>query len=75
MSFDEILELDNGGHYSFGKSNSVLSRPWLNGGADVLMDKMIQAEALLADKAYDVDERMKQKLKEKDSPVIPFHIN
>lgn len=41
-------------------------------GADALMDKMTQAEALLADKAYDVDERMRQKLKEKGCiPVIP----
>jgi transposase len=41
-------------------------------GADVLMVKMIQADALLADKTYDADERMRQKLKEKGCiSVIP----
>ena len=39
------------------------------------MNKMTQAEALLTDKAYNADERMKQKLKEKDSPVIPSKSN
>ena len=41
----------------------------------MLMNKMTQAEALLTDKAYNADERMKQKLKEKDSPVIPSKSN
>jgi transposase len=41
-------------------------------GADALMDKMTQADALLADKAYDADERVRQKLEEKGCiPVIP----
>lgn len=38
----------------------------------MLMDKMTQADALLADKTYDADERMRQKFKEKECiPVIP----
>ena len=41
-------------------------------GADALMDKITQAEALLADKAYDADERMRKRLEEKGCiSVIP----
>ena len=36
------------------------------------MDNMVKADAVLADKAYDADERMRQKLKEKGrEAVIP----
>lgn len=36
------------------------------------MDHLVRADAVLADKAYDADERMRQKLKEKGcEPVIP----
>ena len=45
-------------------------------GADALMDQMTQAEALLADRAYDADDRMRQKLKEKGCiPVIASKSN
>lgn len=41
-------------------------------GADVLMDKLIQAEAVLADRAYDADDRVRDKLIKKGCvPVIP----
>ena len=41
-------------------------------GADALMDKMTKANALLADKAYDADGRMRKRLEEKGCiPVIP----
>ena len=41
-------------------------------GSDALMDYLTQAKAVLADKAYDADERMRQKLEEKGcAPVIP----
>ena len=41
-------------------------------GADALMDELIKAEAVLADKAYDADERVRNKLKEKEVlAVIP----
>jgi transposase len=40
------------------------------------MNKMLQAEALLADKAYDADERVRQKLKAKGCiPLIPSKSN
>ena len=38
-------------------------------GADVLIDQ-IEAEALLADKAYDADERVRNKLKAKNCTAI-----
>jgi hypothetical protein len=31
-------------------------------GADALMDHLVKADAVLADKAYDTDERMRRKL-------------
>ena len=34
------------------------------------MDKLTQADAVLADKAYDADERMRDKLKEKGCQVV-----
>ena len=34
-------------------------------GADALMDEMIKGDAVLADKAYDADERVRQKLQGK----------
>ncbi len=41
-------------------------------GADALMDQLTQAEAALADKAYDADERVRQRLKDKGCvAVIP----
>jgi transposase len=41
-------------------------------GADALMDEITKAGALLADKAYDADERVRQKLIEKGCiAVIP----
>jgi transposase len=40
-------------------------------GADALMDEMTKADFVLADKAYDADERMRQKLEEKGCmPII-----
>ncbi len=45
-------------------------------GADALMDYLTQADAALADKAYDADERVRQKLEEKGcEAVIPFKKN
>lgn len=45
-------------------------------GADALMDQLTQAKAVLADKAYDADERMRDKLREKGcESVIPFKKN
>jgi transposase len=45
-------------------------------GVDALMDEIIKAEALLADKAYDADERVRQKLQEKGCiAVIPPRSN
>src|SRR5487761_2574753 len=45
-------------------------------GADALMDRMTEADAVLADKAYDADERMRKKLEEKGcTPVIPTKSN
>lgn len=44
-------------------------------GADVLLDDL-QAEALLADKAYDADERVRERLQEKGcEAVIPSKVN
>ena len=41
-------------------------------GADALMEEMTKAEAVLADKAYDADERVRQKLQDKGcTAVIP----
>ena len=41
-------------------------------GSDKLMDYLTQAEIVLADKAYDVDERVRQKLKRQGcEAVIP----
>jgi len=39
-------------------------------GADALMDKLTVADAALADKAYDADERVRDKLKEKNCEVV-----
>ena len=39
-------------------------------GSDALMDKLTQADAVLADKAYDADERMRDKLKKKGCQVV-----
>lgn len=40
------------------------------------MDRLTQAEAILADKAYDADERMRNKLHEKGCEIIiPFKRN
>lgn len=40
------------------------------------MGQLTQAEAALADKAYDADERVRQKLEEKGClPVIPSKLN
>ena len=45
-------------------------------GSDALMEYLTQAAAVLADRAYDVDERMRQKLSERDcEAVIPFKKN
>jgi transposase len=45
-------------------------------GADALMDEMTKADAVLADKAYDADERMRHKLQEKGcTAVIPAKSN
>ncbi len=41
-------------------------------GADALMNELILADAVLADKAYDADERVRQKLEEQGcAAVIP----
>ncbi len=41
-------------------------------GADALMDYLVKADMVLADKAYDADERVRQRLKEKGrEAVIP----
>jgi transposase len=41
-------------------------------GADALMDELTKAEAVLADKAYDADERVRHKLQDKGcTAVIP----
>ncbi len=41
-------------------------------GADALMGELTQAQAVLADKAYDADERMRHKLAQNNClPVIP----
>jgi len=41
-------------------------------GADALIDELIKAESVLADKAYDADERVRNKLKENNVvAVIP----
>ena len=45
-------------------------------GADALMDYLTQAEAILADKAYDADERVRKELSEKGcEAVIPSKKN
>jgi len=45
-------------------------------GSDALMDHLTKAEAVLADKAYDADERMRHKLLAKGCiVVIPFKKN
>ena len=45
-------------------------------GSDTLMDHLTQADAALADKAYDADERVRQKLKEKGcKAIIPSKIS
>jgi len=45
-------------------------------GSDALMTQLTQAEAVLADKAYDADERMRNKLHAKGCEVIiPFKKN
>ena len=45
-------------------------------GSDALMDCLTQASAVLADKAYDADKRMRQKLEEKGCmAVIPSKKN
>lgn len=45
-------------------------------GADVLIDHLTQADAALADKAYDAEDRVRQKLKEKGcEAVIPSKKN
>ena len=45
-------------------------------GSDDLMDTLTKADATLADKAYDADERMRDKLKEKGClTVIPSKKN
>ena len=44
--------------------------------ADALMDNLTQADFVLADKAYDADERVREKLKEKECiAVIPSKKN
>ena len=46
------------------------------GGVDALMEVLIKAKATLADKAYDAEERMRNKLKEKGClPVISHKKN
>lgn len=41
-------------------------------GADALMDRLVKAEAVLADKAYDADERVRNRLKANGcAAVIP----
>jgi transposase len=41
-------------------------------GADALMDEITKADSALADKAYDADERVRKKLKDKGcTAVIP----
>lgn len=45
-------------------------------GSDALMDEITKAAAVLADKAYDADERMRDKLKERGCiAVIPPRSN
>jgi len=45
-------------------------------GADALMDEITKAKAVLADKAYDADERVRHKLQEKGcTAVIPSKKN
>ena len=45
-------------------------------GSDALMDQLTNAETVLADKAYDADERMRKKLEEKGClAVIPYKEN
>ena len=45
-------------------------------GSDALVNTLIKADATLADKAYDADERMRDKLKEKGCiAVIPSKKN
>ena len=45
-------------------------------GADELIDKLTRAESVLADKAYDADERVRHKLKQHGCiQVIPFKKN
>lgn len=45
-------------------------------GADALMDHLTQAKAVLADKAYDADERVRRKLSESScEAVIPSKKN
>jgi transposase len=45
-------------------------------GSDALMDLLTQAGAVLADKAYDADKRMRQKIENKGcTAVIPFKKN
>jgi transposase len=39
-------------------------------GADALMDQLTQADAVLADKAYDADQRVREKLAEKGCQAI-----
>ena len=45
-------------------------------GADALIDQLTQANAVLVDKAYDADERIRDKLAQKGcESVIPFKKN
>lgn len=39
-------------------------------GADALMERLMKADAVLADKAYDADERMRHKLEENARLVV-----
>ena len=45
-------------------------------GSDALMDQLTQSETVLADKAYDADERVRERLEEKGcQAAIPFKKN
>jgi len=39
-------------------------------GADALMEQLIQADAVLADKAYDADERVRKRLRQSDCNLV-----
>ena len=61
----DALGNPTGFHLTAGQAHDLV-------GADALMDEMTKADFVLADKAYDADERMRQKLEERGCrPIIP----